>query len=173
MVTRTLYNESQPNPATLSYDLLNHFIEWQDTDPNTGITTSQWNLYDANGERMLQRDTNNGTTTLTVYPFGNEEYHYTAGGTLQSSLHYDDLGGQLLDERSGSTTTMLLTDALGSVISTFSNTRTTLPYWAINSTAPMAPSVCKLAHRHQHQSGLYRPIQRHCNGTGLLRSAVL
>jgi len=123
VVTRTLYNESQPNPATLSYDLLNHFIEWQDTDPNTGITTSQWNLYDANGERMLQRDTNNGTTTLTVYPFGSEAYHYTAGGTLQSSLHYDDLGGQLLDERSGSTTTLLLTDALGSVIATLSNTQ--------------------------------------------------
>ncbi|HLX40538.1 MAG TPA: RHS repeat-associated core domain-containing protein, partial [Ktedonobacteraceae bacterium] len=36
---------------------------------------------------------------------------------------YDDLGGQLLDERSGSTTTLLLTDALGSVIATLSNTQ--------------------------------------------------
>jgi hypothetical protein len=82
--------------------------------------------YDTGGSRSLQRTTSGGITQLTVYAFGIDEYHYDGSGNLQNSTHYYTLGGSLLAELSGppnaETTNFFLTDALGSVLATFSNT---------------------------------------------------
>jgi RHS repeat-associated protein len=74
----------------------------------------------------LQRTTVGGVTQLTVYAFGVEEYQYDGTGKLQNSTHYYTLGGSLLGELTGppnaETTNFFMTDALGSVLATFSNT---------------------------------------------------
>ena len=90
-----------------------------------GISQKAWYAHDAGGERTIQRTTN-GTTSMTVYAFGSEEYQYDGSGTLQSSTHYYDLGGRLIGELTGNgtpTTSQFLTDELGSVLATFSNTQ--------------------------------------------------
>jgi RHS repeat-associated protein len=107
--------------ATLSYNSLDQMVEWQ--IPNTN---QAWDAYDASGTRTLQRTTSGGTTQMTVYAFGLEEYTYDGSGTLTTSTHYYLLGGHLLAELSGpptnQTTNVFMTDALGSVLATFSNT---------------------------------------------------
>jgi YD repeat-containing protein len=117
VTTRTYANQA----ATLSYDPLDQMVEWQVPSGN-----QQWDAYDAGGNRSLQRTTSGGITQLTVYAFGIDEYHYDGSGNLQSSTHYYTLGGQLLAELSGppnaETTNFFLTDALGGVLATFSNT---------------------------------------------------
>jgi YD repeat-containing protein len=117
-VTSRTYNNQT---ATLSYDALDQMIE------DTIASTSQaWDAYDAAGTRSLQRTTSGGVTQMTVYAFGVEEYQYDGTGKLQSSTHYYTLGGSLLADLSGppnaETTNFFLTDALGSVLATFSNT---------------------------------------------------
>jgi YD repeat-containing protein len=115
--TRTSNNQV----ATLSYDPLDQMIEFTIPSGN-----QQWDAYDAGGSRSLQRTTSGGITQLTVYAFGIDEYHYDGSGNLQNSTHYYTLGGSLLAELSGppnaETTNFFLTDALGSVLATFSNT---------------------------------------------------
>jgi hypothetical protein len=95
----------------------------EDTVPST---SQAWDAYDAAGSRSLQRTTSGGITQMTVYAFGLDEYQYDGSGTLQNSTHYYTLGGSLLGELSGppnaQTTNFFLTDALGSVLATFSNT---------------------------------------------------
>src|SRR6266700_3249504 len=58
--------------------------------------------------------------------FGTEEHTYSGTGTLQSNTYYYSLGGRLIGELTGSptplSTSIFLTDALGSVLATFSNT---------------------------------------------------
>jgi RHS repeat-associated protein len=88
----------------------------------------EWYLYDASGERVLRRSFDGTNTTLTVYAFGLEEHQYAysgSGGTATntSNTYYYDLGGQLLGTWDGTspTTTFLLTDSLGSVVSSFNN----------------------------------------------------
>jgi RHS repeat-associated protein len=115
--TRTYNNQD----ATLSYDPFDQMIEWQVPSGNQA-----WDAYDAGGTRSLQRTTSGGNTQITVYAFGLDEYHYDGSGNLQNSTHYYTLGGQLIAELSGppnaETTNFFLTDALGSVLATFSNT---------------------------------------------------
>jgi hypothetical protein len=97
-------------------------VEWQNSTTNA----QEWYLYDASGNRVLRRSSSSGTTTLTTYPFGSEEQTYSGTGTLQSSIYYYTLGGRLVGELSSpaSQTNLFLTDALGSVLATFSNTAT-------------------------------------------------
>jgi RHS repeat-associated protein len=75
---------------------------------------------------VLRRSINGGATTITTYPFGAEEHTYSGTGTLQSNTYYYSLGGRLIGELTGSptplNTSIFLTDALGSVLATFSNT---------------------------------------------------
>jgi len=116
-VTQRTYNGQT---ATLSYDKLDQMVEWQ--VPNTN---QAWYAYDANGDRSIQRSTVGSTTSMTVYAFGLEEYSYDGSGNLQSSTHYYSLAGHLIGELTGSgtpTTSFFMTDALGSILATFSNT---------------------------------------------------
>ncbi|HLH63818.1 MAG TPA: hypothetical protein VKV20_19235 [Ktedonobacteraceae bacterium] len=54
--------------GTLSYDNLNHFVEW-----NVNSTNQEWYIYDAAGNRVLRRSTNGSSTSLIVYAFGLED----------------------------------------------------------------------------------------------------
>ncbi|MBA2284201.1 MAG: hypothetical protein H0W02_01825 [Ktedonobacteraceae bacterium] len=103
--------------ATLSYDALDELVQWSDT-----ASTNEWYVYDSSGERVLRRSSSGGATNLTVYAFGLEEHTYTSSGVSQSNTHYYTLAGHLIGTLIGSNTQLVLTDALGSVLSTFSNT---------------------------------------------------
>ncbi len=95
-------------------------VEWQ--IPNTN---QAWYAYDAAGNRTLQRTTIGSTTSVTVYPFGLEEYTYDGSGTLTGSTHYYSLAGHLIGELTGLgtlSTNFFLTDGLGSILGVFSNT---------------------------------------------------
>lgn len=109
VTTRMVNNTS----ATLSYDVLNDFVQW------TSGNNNEWHVYDASGQRTLRRSTGGSGTTMTVYAFGLEEYVYDGAGNAQSNLHYYYLGGRLLGSSSGTSTQFFVTDALGSVLSTF------------------------------------------------------
>ncbi len=102
--------------ATLSYDNLNHFTEW-----NAGSTNQEWYLYDALGNRVLRRFTNNNGTTMIVYAFGLEEHNYSGAGAHQNDTYYYSLGGRLLGALDGNGTTFYLTDTLGSILASFNN----------------------------------------------------
>ncbi len=58
---------------------------------------------------------------MTVYAFGLEEHRYGGAGVHQSDLYYYTAGGRLLGASDGTSTTFYLTDALGSVLASFSN----------------------------------------------------
>ncbi len=103
--------------ATLSYDILDHFIEW-----NAGATNQEWYVSDASGQRVLRRTTNSTSTTMTVYAFGVEEHAYSGSGTIQANKYYYTLAGHHLGVLSGGTTYFQLTDALGSIVATISTT---------------------------------------------------
>ncbi len=68
----------------------------------------------------LTRSTSAGTTTLTAYPFGLQERTSSGGGTYQSQIDYDSIAGHLIGWSNGTSTTYDLTDALGSVVLSFS-----------------------------------------------------
>jgi RHS repeat-associated protein len=103
--------------ATLSYDGLDQLVSW-----DAGSSSQEQYIYDAAGQRVLRRSTVAGSTTLTVYAFGLEEHRYSGTGVNQGNTYYYRLGGRLVGESTGSSTNMLLTDALGSVITTISAT---------------------------------------------------
>ena len=103
--------------ATLSYDLLDHFTEW-----NAGATNQEWYLYDGSGQRVLRRTTNSSGTTMTVYAFGLEEHSYSSTGANQGNTYYYTLAGHLIGKFSGSSTLFFLTDALGTPLASFTNT---------------------------------------------------
>src|SRR5579885_507798 len=122
--------------ATLSYDLLDNLVQW-----NAGANSQEWYAYTTGGNRTLRRSTTGSGTTITVYAlpfrlptphsrlpsvrqaarksFGLEEHVYSSNGTPQSSTSYYTLGGRLVGALTGSTTQFFLTDALGSVLTTF------------------------------------------------------
>jgi RHS repeat-associated protein len=103
-------------------------------------TSSQeeWYLYDAAGDRVLRRSATTApsgnpatsASTITVYAFGLEEHVYSypgSGSTLSNTnnTYYYSLGGRLIGTLSGSSTqstSFMLTDTLGSVVTTISNT---------------------------------------------------
>lgn len=100
----------------------------------------EWYLYDASGNRVLRRSATTAPSgnpataaaTITVYAFGLEEhvYSYTGSGTSltnTSNTYYYNVGGRPIGTLSGATssslkTSFLLTDTLGSVVTTISNT---------------------------------------------------
>ncbi len=113
--TSRTYNSST---ATLSYDLLDHLVEW-----NAGSTSQEWTVYDAAGNRVLTRATSGSGTTITTYPFGTEEHQYSSSGTpIGNSTYYYSLVGKLIGALLGTTMQFFLTDNLGSVRSAISNT---------------------------------------------------
>ena len=61
---------------------------------------------------------------MRVYAFGLEQHTYTATGSHTSELYYYSLAGRLLGslDSSSNTTGFYLTDTLGSVLASFSNT---------------------------------------------------
>jgi hypothetical protein len=65
---------SSGTTATLTYDLLDHFVSW-----NAGAANKDLYVYDASGNRVLRRATNSSGTTMTVYAFGLEEHSYFRG----------------------------------------------------------------------------------------------
>ena len=101
--------------ATISYDTLNRQVEY-----NAGSTSQEWYVYDASGNRVLKRSISGSTTTLTGYAFGLQELTYTGTGTLSSQLDYYSLAGHLVGSTNGTTTNYDLTDAEGSILTTFS-----------------------------------------------------
>src|SRR5579875_250732 len=87
--------------------------------------TEQWNWDDGSGQRVMQRTSVGGTASSTVCAFGLEEHQYNASGTNTGNTSYYSVGGHLIGEQTGTstkTTTFLLTDLLGSVVASFSNT---------------------------------------------------
>jgi RHS repeat-associated protein len=106
--------------ATLTYDVLDHLVAW-----NAGSTNQQWYAYDASGNRVLLRSTTGSGTSITTYAFGLEEHLYGATGINTGNTYYYSLGGRLIGSLTGITTLtpqFFLTDALGSVLATFSAT---------------------------------------------------
>ena len=61
---------------------------------------------------------------MRVYAFGLEQHTYAANGSHTSDLYYYSLAGRLLGslDTSTNTTGFYLTDTLGSVLASFSNT---------------------------------------------------
>jgi RHS repeat-associated protein len=132
LITRS-YNA---NNSSLSYDALDEMVRWN------GMTSTssqeEWYLYDAAGDRVLRRSATTGTSgnpatspaTITVYAFGLEEHVYSYSGSGSSlsntgNTYYYSLGGRLIGTLSGSSTpstSFMLTDTLGSVVTTISNT---------------------------------------------------
>ncbi len=103
--------------SALSFDGLDHFVRW-----NVSSTNEEWYMYDGSGQRVLRRTTNSSGTTFTVYAFGLEEHVYNTSGTNQWNNYYYSLGGSLLGNLDGNGTHFFLTDTLGSVVSSITNT---------------------------------------------------
>ncbi|MGH2496470.1 MAG: RHS repeat-associated core domain-containing protein [Ktedonobacteraceae bacterium] len=120
MTSRAVKSGSSLDTQTLAFDGLDHLVRWNDT-----VTTSneEWYMYDASGDRVLQRSTTgsgSSNTSITVYAFGLEEHIYNGAGTLTNSKYYYSLAGRLLGKTSGSgAPTFYLTDTLGSVLASF------------------------------------------------------
>ena len=70
---------------------------------------------------MLRRVTNSTGTTIITYPFGIEEHQYSGSGTNQTNTYYYFLAGRLLGSLDSNGTEFYLTDALGSLVSSFTN----------------------------------------------------
>jgi RHS repeat-associated protein len=73
----------------------------------------------------LSRNITSSGTSLTTYAFGVEEHTYSATGTNTGNTYYYSLGGHLIGELTGTSslvTQFFLTDALGSVLASFSDT---------------------------------------------------
>lgn len=102
MTGRATKSGSSLDTQTLSFDGQDRLVRWNDT-----VTTSneEWYLYDASGNRVLQRSTTGSgasNTTITVYAFGLEDHVYNGSGTLTGSKYYYSLGGRLLGKVSNS-----------------------------------------------------------------------
>jgi RHS repeat-associated protein len=121
--------------ATLSYDLLDHLTQWSVSSSN-----QEQYAYDASGTRILRRSTNGSTTTITVYAFGLEDHLYTSSGTNQANTYYYSLAGHLIGALDSSGTTFYLTDALGSLLTSFTNTAGSAQVKGEQDYAPYGPS---------------------------------
>ncbi len=120
MTTRTATG-SGGTTATLSYDGQDHLLRWND---NNTTTNEEWYLYNASGQRVLRRSqtgTGNSNTKYTLTAFGLEDHIYNGAGTNLNNKYYYSLAGRLIGVNTGSTN-YLLTDALGSVVASITNT---------------------------------------------------
>ncbi len=122
-ITTRSYNN---NTGTLSYDAQDQLVRWNGSTNNQ----AEWYMYDGGGSRVLRRSYDGTNTTITVYAFGMEEHQYQYSGsgtsaTNSGNTYYYTLGGKLLGTLSGTSTlstTFMLTDTLGSVVASLSNT---------------------------------------------------
>jgi RHS repeat-associated protein len=120
MTTRTA-SGSGGTTATLSYDGQDHLVRWNDTNTTTN---EEWYLYDASGQRVLRRSqtgTGNSNTKYTLTAFSLEDHIYDGGGNNLNNKYYYYLAGRLIGLNNGSPN-FLFTDALGSVVSSITNT---------------------------------------------------
>lgn len=122
--------------AMLSYDGLDQLVRWNST--TTTNNQEEWYMYDASGHRVMRRsasttatgDPASSSATITVYAFNLEEHTYQYAGSGNSMInssntYYYLLGNQLIGMLSGTGTlftSFALTDTLGSVVATISNT---------------------------------------------------
>lgn len=122
--------------GSLVYNSQDQMMKWSSTTSTNN--QEEWYMYDASGNRVLRRsattaspnDPATAPSTMTVYAFGLEEHVYQYAGSGNSAVnsgntYYYYLGDQLIGTLSGITaqsTSFMLTDTLGSVISTISNT---------------------------------------------------
>jgi YD repeat-containing protein len=102
--------------GTLTYDLLDHLTQWY-----ASSTNQEQYLYDSSGQRMLRRFTNGSGTTILTYPFGIEEHQYSGSGSNQWNIYYYFLASRLLGSLDGNGTQFYLSDAQGSLVSSFTN----------------------------------------------------
>ncbi len=147
---------------------LDHFVNW-----NAGSSNQELYVYDASGTRVLRRTTSSSGTTMTVYAFGLEEHTYTSNGSHTSDLYYYTLAGRLLGTLDGSSNTVFtLTDALGSVMASFSNVDHSA---ALKGNQVFGPygNFRDVQGSFTTPKGLYGPVQRQPDGTGLLPVALL
>ena len=122
MTGRAITNGTTLLTYPLSYDGLDHLVRWNDTQTTSN---EEWYMYDGAGQRVLRRSqTGTGTsnTKYTVYAFGVQDDVYDGSGASYSDKYYYSLAGRLLGELNGGKTKFLLTDALGSVVASISNT---------------------------------------------------
>ena len=103
--------------ATLSYDLLDHLTKWY-----VSSTNQEQYVYDSSGNRILRRSTTSSGTTMTVYAFGLEDHTYTGSGTNQGNTYYYSLAGRLIGSNDANGTVFYMTDTLGSILASFTNT---------------------------------------------------
>jgi RHS repeat-associated protein len=113
MATRT-YNAITSN---LSFDALDHFVQW-----NAGSKSQDTYAYDATGTRILRRSNDGTGVKMTVYAFGLEEHVYDGTGTNLSNTYYYTLHDRLIGKFDGTNSQFYLTNELGSVLTTFSDT---------------------------------------------------
>jgi RHS repeat-associated protein len=85
---------------------------------------------------VLRRSTTSTSTTIIVYAFGLEEHQYSGSGTNQWNTYYYSLAGHLIGALDGNGTTFYLTDALGSILTSFNNTASSASVKGEQSCAP-------------------------------------
>ena len=59
---------------------------------------------------------------MTVYAFGLEEHVYTGAGVTQGTTYYYSLAGRLIGSKDATGTVFYMTDTLGSILASFTNT---------------------------------------------------
>ncbi len=111
MITRTTGGVA----STLSYDALDHLVHW---DGHAG--TSEDYLYDGSGERVLRRAVKSTGKEIYTYPFGLMDIRYSSSGVQVLENDYYTLAGRLIGEQESGVTVFLLTDELGSVLTSIS-----------------------------------------------------
>jgi RHS repeat-associated protein len=122
VTSRSITNGTSLLTYTLAYDGLDHLVRWNDMQTTTN---EEWYMYDASGQRVLRRSqTGTGTsnTKYTVYAFGVQDDVYDGSGASNNHKYYYSLAGHLIGELNGGSTKFLLTDLLGSVVASISNT---------------------------------------------------
>ncbi len=103
--------------GALTYDLLDHLTKWF-----VSSTNQEQYVYDSSGNRILRRSTNSSSTTMTVYAFGLEEHVYSGAGVNQGNTYYYSLAGRLIGAKDANGTVFYMTDTLGSILASFTNT---------------------------------------------------
>jgi RHS repeat-associated protein len=121
VTSRSITNGTSLLTYTLAYDGLDHLVRWNDLQTTAN---EEWYMYDGTGQRVLRRSqTGTGTsnTKYTVYAFGVQDDVYDGSGVSNNNKYYYSLAGHLIGELNGGTK-FLLTDLLGSVVASISNT---------------------------------------------------
>ncbi len=78
--------DSGPTAQQLGYDNEGWLVTWQNAPSSPTSTASE--VYDGEGNRVLQQDTTNGTTTTTTYVGNLEEVGVTGSNTTTTTYYY-------------------------------------------------------------------------------------